>query len=71
MSRGSKNKAKDVAMAELVTSMKQQLDYYWSLGEDTDKGMNYIPICKVQQHIRERLEISHVKQGTVTLRMYI
>lgn len=53
MSRGSKNKAKDVAMAELVTSMKQQLDYYWSLGEDTDKGMNYIPICKVQQHIRE------------------
>lgn len=53
MSQGSKIKAKDIAMADLVSSMKQQLDYYWSLGEATDKRMNYSPIYKVQQHIRE------------------
>jgi len=52
MSLGSKSKS-NVAMADLVSSMKQQLDYYWSLGEATEKRMNYIPICKVQQHIRE------------------
>lgn len=53
LSQGSRNKTKAVAMADLVTSMKQELDYYWSLGETTNKGMNYSPICKVQQHIRE------------------
>lgn len=53
MSLGSKGKTKDVTMANLVSSMKEQLDYYWSLGEATDKGMNHSPICKVQQHIRE------------------
>lgn len=53
MSQGSTSKTKAVAMADLVTSMKQQLDYYWSLGDASESGMNCSPICRVQQHIRE------------------
>lgn len=53
MFQGSTSKAKAVSMADLASSMKQQLDYYWSLGEPSGSGMNCSPICKVQQHIRE------------------
>lgn len=53
MSQGSTSKTKAVSMADLASSMKQQLDYYWSLGEPSESRMNCSPICKVQQHIRE------------------
>lgn len=47
------NKAKTINMSELVISMTQELDYYWSLGEDSGNGAESCMIYKVQHHIRD------------------
>ncbi|XP_044318601.1 UPF0481 protein At3g47200-like [Triticum aestivum] len=40
-------------MSELVRSMTQELDYYWSLDAERDCGKELCLIYKVQQHIRD------------------
>ncbi|CAL5029708.1 unnamed protein product [Urochloa decumbens] len=53
MSESQKETAKVVDIDRLVSSMKRELDYYWSLGDIPDMGSKYCMIYKVQQHIRE------------------
>ena len=45
--------AKGVDMVTLVNSMKQELDYYWTLGEDLVYRTNSCLIYRVQRHIKE------------------
>ncbi|KAL6844479.1 hypothetical protein ACP4OV_026152 [Aristida adscensionis] len=54
----SQAKVKQVKMSELVTSMTQELDYYWSLGIDRDYGTECL-VYKVQKHIRESDRFSY------------
>ncbi|XBI95813.1 hypothetical protein VPH35_032198 [Triticum aestivum] len=44
---------KPMDMSELVRSMTQELDYYWSLDAERDCGKELCLIYKVQQHIRD------------------
>ncbi|KAM3371119.1 hypothetical protein ACQJBY_018473 [Aegilops geniculata] len=53
MSQGSNATSKVLDIRQLVISMTQELDYYWSLGEYREEGTNSFIICRVQQHIRE------------------
>lgn len=59
MSEVRRTKNKKVNMSELVSSMTQELDYYWSLGSDLDYGTGSCMICKVQQHIRDTDKFSY------------
>lgn len=53
MRQVQRSKNKQINMSELVNSMTQELDYYWSLGTDIDNGTESCLIYKVQQHIRD------------------
>lgn len=53
MAHPARNGNKVVNMEELVSSMKKELNYYWSLDEMLDNTTNSCMIYKVQQHIRE------------------
>uniref|UniRef100_A0A0E0H6M0 Uncharacterized protein n=1 Tax=Oryza nivara TaxID=4536 RepID=A0A0E0H6M0_ORYNI len=53
MRQVQRSKNKQINMSELVNSMTQELDYYWSLGTDIDHGTESCLIYKVQQHIRD------------------
>lgn len=53
MSGTSKIRGKAVNVAELVHSMKQELDYYWSIGEALESGVRSCMINRVQKHIRD------------------
>jgi hypothetical protein len=59
MSQSQKETAKFVNIDKLVSSMKMELDYYWSLGEVPDMGAKCCLIYKVQQHIREPAKFSY------------
>lgn len=48
-----------VNVSELVSSMTQELDYYWSLGIDSDCGIGSCLIYKVQKHIRDSDRFSY------------
>jgi hypothetical protein len=50
---------KQVNMGELVRSMKQELDYYWSLDSNLDYATGSCLIYKVQQHIRDTDRFSY------------
>ncbi|XP_066350588.1 UPF0481 protein At3g47200-like isoform X1 [Miscanthus floridulus] len=53
LSQKETGKNKVVNIGRLVSSMKRELDYCWSLGDMPDMGSKFCMIHKVQQHIRE------------------
>lgn len=59
MSQVQRTGIKQVNIGELVRSMKQELDYYWSLGSDNDYGTDSCLIYKFQQHIRDTNRFSY------------
>ncbi|TVU16354.1 hypothetical protein EJB05_39913, partial [Eragrostis curvula] len=54
-----RTKAKQVNMTELIKSMSEELDYYWSLGVERDYETESCLIYKVQQHIRDSDRFSY------------
>lgn len=57
MSRVQETEVKKVNISELVSSMTQELDYYWSA--DIDHGTEACIIYKIQQHIRDSDRFSY------------
>lgn len=49
MPQGSDASAKVLDIGKLVMSMTQELEYYWSLGELAEEGIQSPKICRVQQ----------------------